>query len=55
LTLSNTSNGLVAIGGWVALLDDEDSAQQHAAGTVWAVDWALGIIGELDRWQTTFE
>jgi homoserine kinase type II len=54
LPLGLARQPLWSIGGWVALLDDQDSAQQHAAGTVWAVDWALGIIGELDRWQTTF-
>jgi len=55
LPLALARQPLWSIGGWVALLDDQESARQHAAGTVWAVDWALGIIGELDRWQTIFE
>jgi len=54
LPLALARQPLWSIGGWVALLDDEPSARHHAAGTVWAVDWALGITGELDRWQTTF-
>jgi len=45
---------LWSIGGWVALLDDAQSARHHALGSVWAVGWALGITGELDRWQTAF-
>jgi len=45
---------LWSIGGWVALLDDEESARRHAAGTSWEVEWALGIARELDRWQTAF-
>jgi Ser/Thr protein kinase RdoA (MazF antagonist) len=54
LPLALARQPLWSIGGWVALLDDEPSARHHAAGTVWAVDWALGVTGELDRWQTTF-
>jgi homoserine kinase type II len=43
---------LWSIGGWVALLDDEPSARQHAAGTALAVDWALDVVRRLDSWQT---
>jgi len=54
LPLALARQPLWSIGGWVALLDDEQSARQHAAGTVWAVDWALGILAELDKWQLAF-
>jgi homoserine kinase type II len=54
LPLALARQPLWSIGGWVALLDDEQSARQHAAGSVWEVDWALGITAELDRWQTAF-
>jgi Ser/Thr protein kinase RdoA (MazF antagonist) len=54
LPLALARQPLWSIGGWVALLDDERSARQHAAGTSWAVDWALGIVRQLDRWQTAF-
>jgi hypothetical protein len=45
---------LWSIGGWVALLDDAAIAQQHAEGTVWAVEWAMEIVGQIERWQTAF-
>jgi homoserine kinase type II len=54
LPLALARQPLWSIGGWVALLDDQQSARQHAAGTVWQVGWALGIMDELDRWQTAF-
>ena len=54
LPLALARQPLWSIGGWVALLDDQQSARQHAAGTVWQVGWALGIMGELDGWQTAF-
>jgi homoserine kinase type II len=54
LPLALARQPLWSIGGWVALLDDEQSARQHAAGTISEVDWALGITSELDRWQTAF-
>lgn len=54
LPLTLARQPLWSIGGWVALLDDEQSAYQHAMGTAWAVDWALGIMQEIDRWQTAF-
>lgn len=43
-----------SVGGRVALLDDEQSARHHAAGTMWQVEWALGIMSELDKWQLAF-
>jgi Ser/Thr protein kinase RdoA (MazF antagonist) len=54
LALAMARQPLWSIGGWVALLDDEESARRHAAGTSWAVEWALGIVRELHRWQTAF-
>jgi len=54
LPLAVARQPLWSIGGWVALLDDEQSARQHALGSVWEVGWALGITGELHRWQTAF-
>jgi Ser/Thr protein kinase RdoA (MazF antagonist) len=54
LPLALARQPLWSIGGWVALLDDEQSARQHAASSISEVDWALGITSELDRWQTAF-
>ena len=54
LPLALARQPLWSIGGWVALLDDEETAREHARGTAWAVDWALGIVRELDRWQRAF-
>jgi Ser/Thr protein kinase RdoA (MazF antagonist) len=54
LPLALARQPLWSIGGWVALLDDEQSARQHAAGSITEVDWALRMISELDRWQTAF-
>lgn len=54
LPLAMARQPLWSIGGWVARLDDEQSARQHAAGTVSEVNWALGMLGELDKWQLAF-
>ena len=54
LPLALARQPLWSIGGWVALLDDEASARRHAAGTSWAVAWALEIVRQIDRWQTAF-
>lgn len=45
---------LWSIGGWVAELDDEAAARQHAAGTVGAVRWARRLLEELSRWQAAW-
>ena len=45
---------LWSIGGWVAQLDNETTAQEHATGTVSAVEWALELMQNLERWQTVF-
>jgi homoserine kinase type II len=42
---------LWGIGGWVALLDDEQAAREHAAGTAAAVDRALHIAHSIARWH----
>ncbi|MFC5649504.1 phosphotransferase enzyme family protein [Paenibacillus solisilvae] len=45
---------LWSIGGWIALLDDEEAALRHAASMLAEVEWALRIVRELDRWQAAF-
>lgn len=45
---------LWSIGGWVALLDDESRARQHAARMHGEVEWALRIVREVERWQEAF-
>lgn len=54
LPLALARQPLWSIGGWVALLDDEPSARRHATGASWALDWALEIARQPDRWQTAF-
>jgi len=51
LPLAIARQPLWSVGGWVALLDDEGSARQHAAGIGWDVEWAIRIVREIDRWQ----
>jgi Ser/Thr protein kinase RdoA (MazF antagonist) len=45
---------LWSIGGWIALLDDEEAAQRHAEGMLNEVEWALRILSELEMWQAAF-
>ena len=45
---------LWSIGGWVALLDDEQSARTHARATASDVHWALNLMAEVDRWKEAF-
>jgi homoserine kinase type II len=54
LPLAIARQPLWSIGGWVALLDDEDAAREHAGGMLRPVERALGIVRELDRWQAAF-
>jgi homoserine kinase type II len=54
LPLAMARQPLWSIGGWVASLDDEGAARQHAAGTVAEVAWALGLMQDLPRWQAAF-
>jgi Ser/Thr protein kinase RdoA (MazF antagonist) len=45
---------LWSVGGWVALLDDEEAARRHAAAVRSEVEWALGLIQEVETWQAAF-
>lgn len=54
LPLAIARQPLWSIGGWVAVLDDEAAARRHAASMVGEVEWALGIVHELGRWQAAF-
>jgi Ser/Thr protein kinase RdoA (MazF antagonist) len=45
---------LWSIGGWVALLDGEETARRHAAGCFEEVRWALSVVRDLSRWQAAF-
>lgn len=42
---------LWGIGGWVALLDDENTAQAHARATYPAIERALHLAADIGRWQ----
>jgi hypothetical protein len=39
------------IGGWVALLDNQDTAQAHARATFPAVRRALQLVTDIDVWH----
>jgi Ser/Thr protein kinase RdoA (MazF antagonist) len=54
LPLAIARQPLWGIGGWVALLDDEQAARQHAAGAGWEINFALNLLREIDRWQAAF-
>lgn len=54
LPLAIARQPLWSIGGWIALLDDEEAARRHAAAMLGEVEWALRIVRELDRWQAAF-
>jgi homoserine kinase type II len=54
LPLAIARQPLWSIGGWVALLDDEQAARRHAQGMAAEVQWALGIVSEVERWQAAF-
>lgn len=54
LPLAMARQPLWSIGGWVALLDDEQAARRHAEGMIREVRWALGILREMERWQAAF-
>jgi homoserine kinase type II len=45
---------LWSIGGWIAVLDDEQTARRHAEDMLGQVEWALRIVSDLDRWQAAF-
>jgi homoserine kinase type II len=54
LPLAIARQPLWSIAVWVALLDDEEAARRHAAGTFSEVAWALDVVREVERWQATF-
>jgi homoserine kinase type II len=54
LPLAIARQALWSIAVWVALLDDEQAARQHAAGTLSEIQWALGVVRELERWRAAF-
>jgi homoserine kinase type II len=43
---------LWGIGGWVAVLDDQDTARAHASATFPAVGRALQLTADIGSWQT---
>jgi Ser/Thr protein kinase RdoA (MazF antagonist) len=51
LPLAIARQPLWSIGGWVASLDDEAAARQHAASVSAAVNWALSLVRDLLRWR----
>jgi Ser/Thr protein kinase RdoA (MazF antagonist) len=44
---------LWGIGGWVALLDDQDTARAHARATFPALQRALQLVADIASWQAT--
>lgn len=54
LPLAIARQPLWSIGGWVAALDDAETARDHAFGTINNVNWALRLMDELERWQEAF-
>ncbi len=54
LPLAIARQPLWGIGGWVALLDDEQAARRHAAGMGTEIDLGLHIVRDIQRWQKAF-
>jgi Ser/Thr protein kinase RdoA (MazF antagonist) len=54
LPLAIARQPLWSIAVWVALLDDEAAARRHARVTLPEVQWALGVVREIGRWQAAF-
>ncbi|MEX1008669.1 MAG: phosphotransferase [Acidimicrobiia bacterium] len=54
LPLALARQPLWSVGGWIATLDDEDTARRHAAGMNAPVAWARAIVDDLERWRETF-
>jgi homoserine kinase type II len=54
LPLAMARQPLWGIGGWVARLEDEESARKHASGMLWYVKRGLSILDSLDEWQDAF-
>lgn len=55
LPIAMARQPLWSIGGWIALLDDEEAAQRHAANMLDEVHWALNIVKDLNRWENAFK
>jgi len=54
LPLAIARQPLWAVGKWLALLDDEETARGLAAEMAPDVLWALALIRDRERWQTAF-
>jgi Ser/Thr protein kinase RdoA (MazF antagonist) len=55
LPLAMARQPLWSIGGWIAMLDNKEAARRHAAAMFGEVEWALGILRELERWKAAFK
>lgn len=54
LPLAIARQPLWSVGGWIALLDDEGSARQHASATGGEVAFMLRSMRAVERWQNAF-
>ena len=54
LPIAVALQALWGIGGWVALLDDERAAQNHASGMMWELERCSYIMDNLNEWQSMF-
>lgn len=54
LPLAMARQPLWSMGGWIALLDDEEAARRHASSMLREIEWALNILREVERWQSAF-
>ena len=54
LPLAIIRQPLWSVGGWVVMLDEETSAQRHAASIGWELEWALRLVDDIDRWMLAF-
>ena len=54
LPLAIARQPLWSLGGWVASLDDEETARRHAASTAPEVRFALALTRDLERWKAAF-
>ena len=54
LPLAIVRQPLWSIGGWVALLDDDRTARNHALSSECKIEWALQLVNDIDRWKMAF-
>jgi len=54
LPMTMALQALWGIGGWVALLDDENAARNHALGMMWELERCSYIMDNLSEWQNIF-